>query len=455
MFASDGGPVRGWESLTLLGTAPFSAPKRCLSARFFPVFILLAPNLVREALQTRQWSVLRPLLRAALAGSAFQQGRLAPLASKLDSLEAFLKRVPLTTKELLVRDQSQHPPYGSNQTEPSALYSRFCQTSGTTAQPLAVWDTQESWEWLLGNWQRGYALAGVEPGMLAFFAFSFGPFLGFWTAFEAGLRIGLRCIPGGGLGTVARLEAILKHRVEVLCCTPTYALHLATVARKHGISLAHSQVRKILVAGEPGGSLSTVRQQLSEAWPVAEVIDHYGMTEVGPVAFAATGEPGVLRVLEDRYLAEVLDVSGQPVAQGATGELVLTPLGRSCWPLFRYRTGDLVRPHWTEAGLVLEGGILGRLDDMVIVRGVNVYPVALENVVRSVPEVEEYRVNVSGGAGLTELLVEVECSDARGVGPRLEAAFERAFALRIPVREVAQGSLPRFELKAHRWVRSA
>ncbi len=408
---------------------------------------------VSDSLQLRQWSSLQPLLQRSLEHSLFQRSRLAASFSDIDSFDAFVRLVPLTQKTELALDQAAHPLYGSNQTEHPARYTRFCQTSGTTARPLAVWDTEESWAWLLENWCHGYALAGVTPGMVAFFAFSFGPFLGFWTAFEAGLRMGLRCIPGGGLGTAARLNAILEHRVEVLCCTPTYALHLARAARESGLDLSQSWVRKILVAGEPGGSLPAVRSQLAQAWPHAEVIDHYGMTEVGPVAFGASAAPAALRLLEERYFAEVLDVSGQPVRDGQTGELVLTPLGRSSWPLFRYQTGDLVRPRRGPAGLELEGGILGRIDDMVIVRGVNLYPGAIEEVVRSVPEIAEYRVNVIGGAGLAELLVEVEAGPTKGVAVPLEAAFERAFSLRIPVREVALGSLPRFELKSHRWVR--
>jgi phenylacetate-CoA ligase len=288
--------------------------------------------------------------------------------------------------------------------------------------------------------------------MVAFFAFSFGPFLGFWTAFEAGLRMGLRCLPGGGLGTTARLHAILEHRAEILCCTPTYALHLAATAHQAGLDLAASQVRKILLAGEPGASLPAVRAQLAQAWPRAEVLDHYGMTEVGPVAFAASGSQGGIRVLEDRYYAEVLDSEGNAVADGQLGELVLTPLGRSCWPLFRYQTGDLVRPRRTAEGLELEGGILGRIDDMVIVRGVNLYPSAVEEVVRNLPEITEYRVTVHKGAGLAEVSLEIESNGAKGLAAHLSSAFESAFSLRIPVREVPGGTLPRFEMKARRWV---
>lgn len=405
-----------------------------------------------DSLQIQQWSTLRPLLKLAVEHSAFQRTRLLPVLDKVESLESFSKWVPLTQKSALAEDQKAHPPYGSNQTEPGERYQRFCQTSGTTALPLAVWDTPESWDWLLVNWQLGYHLAGVTPGMVAFFAFSFGPFLGFWTAFEAGLRMGLRCLPGGGLGTVARLHAILEHQVEVLCCTPTYALHLAAAATQAGVDLSQSHVCKILLAGEPGGSLPSVRAQLAQTWPGAEVLDHYGMTEVGPVAFGTAGEPSGLRILEERYFAEVLDPEGKSVGSGETGELILTPLGRSSWPLFRYQTGDLVRPRRTSSGLELEGGILGRIDDMVIVRGVNLYPGALEEVVRKIPEILEYRVSVHRGAGLAEVSVEIETAAARGVAGHLEAAFERAFSLRIPVKEVEAGTLPRFELKARRWV---
>ena len=401
-----------------------------------------------------QWRHLKALLDGPIRGSSFQRHRLQAIGG-IDSIQSpkcFVERVPLTTKAELASDQKANPPYGSNLCEPLAQYTRFCQTSGTTSRPLSVWDTEESWSWLLENWRLGFEMGGVRPGMVAFFAFSFGPFLGFWTAFEAGLRMGLRCIPGGGLGTAARLHAILEHRAEVLCCTPTYALHLASVARQQGIDLSGSAVRKILVAGEPGGSLPAVRRRLSSAWVGAEVIDHYGMTEIGPLAFGVSGKPEALTVLEDRYFVEVLNVEGREVEDGAVGQLIVTPLGRSSWPLLRYQTGDLVRVSRTADGMRLLGGIVGRADDMVIVRGVNLYPGAVEDVIRRHPQVEEYRVTVKHRNGLAEVSLEVEVSGSLGLAIELEADFERAFALRIPVREVACGTLPRFELKARRWI---
>ena len=382
---------------------------------------------------------------ASVASNPFQRTRLAGVG-EIQSIEDFTARVPFTTKADIVADFAAHPPYGSNLTFPRTSYTHFCQTSGTTAQPLVILDTAESWDWMLDSWEHIYRAGGIAPGAAVYFAFSFGPFLGFWTAFEGAAKYGCLCIPGGGLSSVARLRAIAENRAEVLCCTPTYALHLAEVAAAERLSLPDC-VRKIIVAGEPGGSLPEVRKRISAAWHGAEVLDHYGMTEVGPVAFQRTGEADTLRILEDRYFSEIIHPQTlQPVAVGEIGELVLTPLGRTAWPLLRYRTGDLVRRGTDK----LEGGILGRADDMMVIRGVNIYPSAVDALVRSIPEIAEYRVTVTRRGEMHELTVAIETADDTAAG-RLERAFTAAFSLRIPVTRAP--SLPRFELKARRWQR--
>ncbi len=385
-------------------------------------------------------------LVAAIGENPFQRSRIAALGD-FSSLAEFSARVPLTTKADIVADFATNPPYGSNLTLPRERYTRLCQTSGTTARPLAILDTPESWDWMLGNWAAIYEAGEVAQGDRVYFAFSFGPFLGFWTAFEAASRYGCLCIPGGGLSSAARLRAIAMHEPRVLCCTPTYALHLAEVAARDKIEITGS-VEKIFVAGEPGGSVPNVRARISEAWRGAEVLDHYGMTEIGPVAFQRSGEPDVLWINEDRYVAEILDPKTlAPVAADQPGELILTSLGRSAWPLLRYRTGDIVQRR-ADGGL--EGGILGRVDDMVVVRGVNIYPSAVDAVVRSVPEITEYRVNIGRQGELAEIALEAEAEND-DVIDNLEHALTEAFTLRIPVARVSPGSLPRFELKAKRW----
>ena len=184
------------------------------------------------------------------------------------------------------------------------------------------------------------------------------------------------------------MKAILENQITVLCCTPTYALRLAEVAARDKTDLGKSRVKKIIVAGEPGGSIPATRERLEKLWPGAKVFDHHGMTEAGPVTYECPAQPGILHVIESAYLAEIVDPqSGKKVSSGETGELILTTLGRTGSPLLRYRTGDLVCAAENSPcacgtfDLALRGGILGRADDMIIVRGVNIYPSAIEDVV--------------------------------------------------------------------------
>lgn len=421
----------------------------------------------RQALERHQLTALRELVDAIRPANQFYEPRLrdAGIDAALGSIVDFTARMRPTTKQELVEDQAAHPPYGTNLTYPPARYTRFCQTSGTTDRPLRWLDTPEGWQWMLENWKRVFDTARVGTDDRALFAFSFGPFLGFWTAFEAAVQLGLMCIPTGGMSTAARLQVILDNAVTVLCCTPTYALRLAEVASAEGIEMGRSRVRRIIVAGEPGGSVPALRAAIERAWTGARVFDHHGMTEIGPVSFQDPDRPGVLHVNEASYLAEIVDPRTlDPVERGATGELILTTLGRAGSPLLRYRTGDLVRQSLLaeevlgRCDLALDGGILGRVDDMVLVRGVNLFPSAVEQVVRGFDEVAEYRVEVHEGRGLADVRLLVEpapaCAETDALCRRIGAALRDTFQLRIEVRAVEPASLPRFELKARRWVRA-
>lgn len=427
---------------------------------------LTAPSFSdRRTLEAHQLAELRALL-ALLPNNPFYSGkfRAAGVPQNLTSLEEFFERVPFTLKQELLHDQEDHPLYGSNLTFPLESYTRFSQTSGTASRPMRWLDTPESWDWMLENWAQVYRAAGVAAKDGIFFAFSFGPFLGFWTAFESATRIGCLCIPGGGMRSAARLRAIIDTGASVLCSTPTYAIRLAEVAAEEKIDLTTSKVRKIIVAGEPGGSIPATRTYIERLWPGARVADHHGMTETGPVSYGCPKQPGVLHVIESAYIAELIDPNGAgAVPPGATGELVLTNLGRTGSPLLRYRTGDLVQRGLNdqcECGsydLGLHGGILGRTDDMVVVRGVNVYPSAVEHILRAFDGVAEYRVEIRIDRALPELSIQVETipehEDAGGLTKRLETALSNTFGLRIPVSGVPFGKLPRFEMKAQRWVR--
>jgi phenylacetate-CoA ligase len=419
----------------------------------------------RHAIEAHQLERLQALLSAVLASNAFYSAKLRAdgVDSTLENLGDFTRRVPFTFKRELVEDQAKHPPYGSNLTYAVECYSRFHQTSGTTGAPMRWLDTPESWDWMLDSWTRVYQSAGTGPEDRVFFPFSFGPFLGFWTAFEAATRMGCLSIPGGGMRSAARLRAILDNEVTVLCSTPTYAVRLAEAAAEENIDLSAGKVRTIIAAGEVGGSIPATRALIERLWSGARVVDHHGMTEIGPVTYECPERRGVLHVIEAAYLPEVIDgKSLEPVGPGGTGELVLTNLGRLGSPLLRYRTGDLVR-RAAEARcrcgsheMVLDGGILGRTDDMLVVRGVNLYPSAVEEIVRSCG-VQEFRVETCSGYTLPEMSIQIEPlsghGDGVGLAERIAAALHNAFGLRISVVPVPCGTLPRFEAKAKRWIR--
>jgi phenylacetate-CoA ligase len=394
---------------------------------------------------------LRDLLAQVVPANPFYARKFAGC-----DLAAF-DRLPLTTKAELAADQAAHPPYGTNLTYSTDRYCRLHQTSGTSSgRPLRWLDTRESWESLLGCWQAIFARLDLCPGDVFFFPFSFGPFLGFWTAFEAAARAGYLVLPGGGLTSTARLRFLLEHKATIVCCTPTYALHLAELAAEEEIDLAGSPVRMLIVAGEPGGSIPATRNRIETVWG-ARVIDHYGMTELGPVAFEPVDKPGTQIVLEDYYVAEVLDLDGtEPAADGEVGELVLTNMDRVGSPLIRYRTGDVVKARRDADGiLLLEGGILGRTDDMIHVRGNNLYPAAIEAVVRRFPDVAEFRIVVDRSGPLADLCVEIEptpTAKSTGLAEAVARSIRDDLLFRVPVTAVSCGTLPRYEMKARRVV---
>jgi phenylacetate-CoA ligase len=420
-------------------------------------------SLERGALEALQGDRLGELLARLQGRNAFYTRKLEAAGVRADSLRfpRDLRKLPFTTKAELVADQAANPPWGTALTEPLDRYTRYCQTSSTTGRPLKWIDTNESWQWLLECWKTVYRGACVGPGDRIFFPFSFGPFLGFWAAFDAGSQIGALCVPGGGMSSPMRLKLRTSVEATVVCCTPTYALHLVEVAAAEGVSLRESPVRVLIVAGEPGGSIPATRKRIEEAWG-ARVIDHHGLTEVGPVSFECWEAPGFLHLNESRFLCEVLDpVTLEPVPDGTRGELVVTSLGRSASPVLRYRTRDVVvrRSEPCPCGRSwarLEGGIVARDDDMVNVRGVNVYPTAIEAVLREFHEIVEFRSTVSRSHEMRTLSLEIEPVTGLGDGTALAATvgkrLREALGLTVPVRTVEPMSLPRFEMKARRFV---
>ena len=437
-----------------------------------------------------------PFYRAKWRAAGFES---PPTLSDLPDL-------PFTTKDELAGDQVSSPPRGTNLTFPFECYVRVHRTSGTTGRPLRWFDTPASWQWFLDCWQETYRGAGVGADDRVFVAFGFGPFVGFWTAFEAAQQLGCLVMPGGHLSTEQRLNAMREEEATVLVATPTYALRLLEVARQLGIDLAESSIERTIHGGEPGAGIPAIKRQLEEGLG-AQVFDHAGATEVGAWGYpCGVGEK--LHIFEDEFIVEWVDRTtgellqpldvGDPAGpshrqadrrggdRGARdpareghmsrdsnsrnpgeqadlplGELVLTNLGRIGSPVVRYRTGDVGRLCAAgcpcgQSTVYLDGGVLARADDMFIVRGVNVYPSAIDAMVREAGGVVEYRATVRQRRQMVEVELEIEPEPGRKAEAlrtrnRIQDLCQKRLSLRIPVHIAAAGSLPRYELKANRF----
>jgi phenylacetate-CoA ligase len=410
----------------------------------------------RMALDAFKLDRLRRLIGEVVPANAFYEAKLGRVAAEgLSSLDDFASW-PFTFKEELVEAASQGVP--GNLTWPVDRYSRFHQTSGTHGRPLPVFDTAADWEWWMECWRVILDRGQVCPHDRVLVASSFGPYAGFWSAFDAVVARGALAIPTGGMPSLGRLQLIRSLDATVLVATPSYALHLAEVAEANKIDLAATSIRLVIVVGEPGGSIPATRARIADAWG-SDVLDHAGATEIGPWGVGDL-EGGGLDVIETAFHPEFLAIdTGRPAGPGELAELVLTTLGRAGAPVIRYRTGDVVRPVWVAEDerfgsarpwVRLEGGILGRADDMLVVRGVNIFPGAIDDIVRSFPEVVEHRLTVTTHASLDVLQLEIE--DRLSEPARVADELKLRLGLKVDVSAVPIGTLPRFEGKGRRLV---
>ena len=405
-----------------------------------------------------QFKRLREMLAQVLETNTFYQQKLSEAGitepTDIQSISDY-QQLPFTTKDELSADQVSHPPYGTNLTFPLNHYTCLHQTSGTTGAPLRWLDTKESWDWWGKCWRDIYSAAGVISSDRLMMAFSFGPFIGFWSAYHGAQQLGALTLANGGFTSEQRIRAILSNDVTVVICTPTYALRLAEVAEHQGVDLSKdANVRVTIHAGEPGASLPSTKQRIEERWE-ARAYDHAGATEVGAWGVMCNPQAGV-HLNEDEFICEVLDTDTDTPSH--EGELVITNLGRIGMPVIRYRTGDYVKLKSTpcECGSkhrVLDGGVLGRIDNAIIIRGLNVYPATIENIILKFPEVIEFAVRAYRTETLDELEVQIESTNPNptDTATAVTSAIRDALGLRATVKVVPHGTLPRYELKSKRF----
>ncbi len=421
----------------------------------------------RDELDRLQVRKLRNLVAWADAKVPWHSKRLRDAGVTPDSITSLddLRQIPFMTREGWMDGQEESPPFGPFVAAPRERATRYHMTSGTTGRtPIRVLDSAKDWEWITEMWCYGFWAFGVRAQDTVFFAFSYGTFVGFWGAHYACEKIGCLVLPGGNMTTQARVKQILDMEATVVCSTPTYALRMAQEARSMGVDLASGPVQKLILSGEPAGSIPATKALIEEQWG-AKAGDTAGMTELGTIMmFECDHQPGGTHIIEDHYIEEVVDpATGEPVGYGEMGERVVTSFGRGFIPVLRYRTRDLVVKVPASACScgrtfdLYEGGIRGRVDDMKVVRGTNVYPRAVEAIVREFDAVDEFQIHLYTTESfrdeievLVELpaLSEAECAPLLSeMSRRLSEAHE---GLRIPVEKAPDGSLPRFELKAKR-----
>jgi phenylacetate-CoA ligase len=424
-------------------------------------------TLSRDELHALQLLKLRRLCDWAWHRSAFHRRLWEPARFHPDQLRSLddIRRIPFMTREDWMDAQVKTPPFGDLTAVEHDLAIRFHLTSGTTGRvPIRVLDGRKDWEWIAEMWAYGFWAFGVRPRDRVFFAFSYGTFIGFWGAHYCCEKLGALVLPSGGSSTEQRVKTIVESGATVVCSTPTYALRMWQAACEMGIDLAReSQVTKLIVSGEPAGSIPAVKRQLEEAWN-ARVGDTAGMTEIGSImVFECRHQPGGTHIIEDHFIEECLTHDGDtPVPYGQEGERVVTSFGRGFIPLIRYRTKDLVvkipfsRCSCGRTGDIYDGGIRGRWDDMKLIRGTNVYPRAVEAIVREFDVVDEFQIVIDRIDLQDEISVLVELKPGRdpewpNVHETLGAALRESHeGLRFNVERAGSGSLPRFELKAKR-----
>ncbi|MGA9856290.1 MAG: phenylacetate--CoA ligase family protein [Solirubrobacteraceae bacterium] len=424
-------------------------------------------TLGRDALESLQLAKLRSQIAWAKQRSPWYRRTLADVDPTAIASVAELRELPMLTREQWMDSQFAHPPYGELPTIGGDGAIRVHTTSGTTGKgPLRALDSRKDWAWIAEMWSYGIWGCGVRPTDTAYIAFGYGSFIGFWGLHYAMEKIGVLNVPGGAQPTESRVRQIIDFGATVVASTPTYALRLAQEAQTLGIDLRGSAVQRVILSGEPAGSIPQTKALIEEQWG-AKAFDTAGMTEIGTImVFECEHQPGGTHIIEDHVLEEVIDPDTlEPVAYGESGERVVTSFGRGSTPLIRYRTGDLVCkvPASTCAcgrGFdIYEGGILGRVDDMKIIRGTNVYPRAIEAIVREYEVVDEFQTVITREGVRDEITLRVElkadADDERwdGLAETLHTRLAQAHeGLNFRIERAGTGELPRFELKAKRTI---
>jgi phenylacetate-CoA ligase len=424
-------------------------------------------TLPREKLQQFQLKKFKKILSWAYENSPFyrrlyKEAGLEP--GDIKTLED-IRKVPKTEKSMLREIQGVEPyPYGSILSVPLEQVTEYRQTSGTTGQPVYHPETWQDWEWSAESWAYALYAHGYRDYDRVFLPFGYSVNIAFWAGHYAAEKIGCEVVPGGVLDTGARILKMKELKATALMATPTYILGMADTARKMGVDPAKDlYIKKITAAGEPGACIPATKKRMEEMWG-AKVYDQVGATEIGHWGFECQAQAG-LHVLEAFHLVEIEDIeTGATITEpGKKGSMVVTTFDRFAHPCIRFDSKDIIE--WNpvekcECGRtfrLLKGGVVGRADDITKVKGVLLAPTAIEEVVRSIPELgDEYEVIVTKKGDIDDITLKVELTpdskrNVEAIEPKLVQQLRLKTGLRYNLELHDYGTLPRYDVKAKRF----
>ena len=433
-----------------------------------PYWNPILETLPKEKLQALQLKKFQRIVAWAYDKSPFYRRLYQDAGLEPGDIKRFedIQRVPKIEKAMMREVQQHKPfPYGDMMTVPLEQVTAFRQTSGTTGTPVYQACTWQDWEWWSESWCYILYAQGYRDTDRVFIPFGYNIFVAFWAGHYGAEKIGCEVVPGGVLDTQARILKMQELRCTAFMATPTYVLGMADTARnKLGIDPAKDlNIQKITSAGEPGGCIPTTKRRMEVAWG-AKVYDHIGITEVGSWSYECIEQPGGQHVNEALFLVEIEDLeTGEIITDpGKEGKMVITALDRIGKPGIRFDSKDVIR--WADYDCdcgrtfrLIDGGVVGRADDITKVKGVLLAPTAIEEVVRSIPELsDEYEVLVSKKGDVDSILLKIEILPGKE-GEQESILFRLKDQLRVKTNlgykiEVhPYGSLPRYEVKAKRF----
>ncbi len=392
------------------------------------------------------------------------------------SLEDFSTKIPVVTKKMLVEDQAAHPPFGSYAgSVADADVARIHGSTGTSGVPTLYRVSRKDWERAAEVHAMAQWAAGIRPDDLFQISFPFTLFFGGWGVLQGAERLGATCFPVGVLDSERQIELIGRLGTTVFTATPSYGMHLLAVAESMGRDLRESTVKRLMIGGEPGGCIPGTRDALRQGWG-AMTHDAGTTSEMYPFQTNVESVAGAgVHCIIDEVYTEIVDKddANAPLPYGTPGAIVYTHLWRESQPMIRFWPGDeaVMEPGPTPCGRTyprLPNGVVGRLDDMLVVRGANIYPSTVETALRAVPELgPEFEITLERKGALDEMRVRVEqkpevakALDAASAATRAERLaataaqaerqLKRVTGIRVPVEIIAPGTLPATVFKAKR-----